>query len=204
MQTATHRSHRAAAAVWVAAFAFAAAPLAASAQHAPTAKNPLAAAGRSETTTETATIKSIDPATRHLVLTNSSGQNFTLKAPKAMHNFDALKVGDKLTATYSASIEFALSPGRKLPPDTQTVIAGRAAKGELPAGVVANHIVVTGAVLGIDMQKHTLKVVSPQGGEVHIIDVTEAAGRAAMAKLKVGDYITAYITEGLLLSARPA
>lgn len=204
MKTATQRSHRAAAAVWVAAFALVASPLAASAQNAPTSRNPLAAAGRSERTTTTATIKSIDPATRHLLLTDSSGHDFTLKAPKAMHNFDALKVGDKVTATYSASIEYALSPGNKLPPDTQTVLAGRAAKGELPAGVVANHIVVTGAVLGIDMAKHTLKVVSPQGGEVHIIAVEEAAGRAAMAKLKVGDYITAYITEALLLSARPA
>lgn len=203
MQTATQRPHRAAAAVWVAAFAFAAAPLLA-AQPAAAASNPLADAGRLEITTATATIKSIDPTTRHLVLTNSSGKDFTLKAPKAMHNFGALKVGDKVTASYSASIEYALSPGNKLPPDTQTVIAGRAAKGELPAGVVANHIVVTGAVLGIDMAKHTLKVVSPQGGEVHIIAVKEAAGRAAMAKLKVGDYITAYITEGLLLSARPA
>ena len=204
MQTATQRSHRAAAAVWVAAFAFVAAPLAASAQHAATTKNPLADAGRLEITTETATIKSIDPTTRHVVLTASSGENFTLKAPKAMHNFDSLKVGDKVTARYSASVEYALSPGNKLPPDTQTVIAGRAAKGELPSGVLANHIVVTGAVLGIDMEKHTLKMVSPQGGEVHIIEVKEAAGRAAMAKLKVGDYITAYITEGLLLSARPA
>ena len=204
MKTATQRSHCAAAAVWVAAIALVAAPLAASAQNAPTSKNPLASAGRSERTTETATIKSIDRATRHVVLTDSSGHDFTLKAPSAMHNYDALKVGDKVTATYAASVEYALSSGNKLPPDTQTVLAGRAAKGELPAGVVANHIVVTGAVLGIDMAKHTLKVVSPQGGEVHIIAVKEAAGRAAMAKLKVGDYITAYITEALLLSARPA
>ncbi len=204
MQTATQRSHCAAAAVWVAAFALVATPLTASAKDPAASSNPLAGAGRSERTTTTATIKSIDPATRHLVLTNSSGQDFTLKAPKAMHNFDMLKVGDKVTATYSASVEYALSSGRKLPPDTQTIIAGRAAKGELPSGVVANHIVVTGAVLGIDMAKHTLRVVSPQGGEVHIIEVKEPAGRAAMAKLKVGDYITAYITEGLLLSARPA
>lgn len=45
-------------------------------------------------------------------------------------------------------------------------------------------------------------VVSPQGGQVHTISVQRAAGRAAMAKLKVGDYVTAYITKALLISTK--
>ena len=197
----TAQRARAAVAACAAILALAATPMVASAQNAPAAKNPLANAGGTSRTTTTVTIKSIDPATRHVVVTDASGADTTLKAPQSMRNFDRLKAGDKITATYSVSIEYALSPGNKLPPDTETVLAGRAAKGELPAGVVAGHIVVTGAVLGIDMKNHTLRVVSPQGGEVHTIAVREPAGRAAMAKLKVGDYITAYITEGLLLAA---
>jgi hypothetical protein len=46
-------------------------------------------------------------------------------------------------------------------------------------------------------------VVSPQGGEVYNIAVRTAAGRAALPRLKVGDKVTAYITEGMLLSAKP-
>ena len=165
--------------------------------------NPLAGLGSLKHVTVTATVKSVDPATRHIVLTNAAGQDVTIKAPEEMRNFGQLQVGHRVTATYTIETEFALSPGDKLPPNTQTVIEARAAKGELPAAALANHIVVTGAIVGIDRTNHTVRVVSPHGGEVHTIDVRDAAGRAALGKLKVGDYVTAYITERMLISARP-
>ena len=56
------------------------------------------------------------------------------------------------------------------------------------------------AVLGIDMQAHTLRVVSPQGGEVHTFAVTSPEGRRLMAQLKPGDKITAYVTESMLIA----
>jgi len=165
--------------------------------------DPLAGVGSLRKTTVTATVVSVDPATRHVVV-DHAGQHFTLKAPPEMRNFEQLQPGHKVTATYAVETAFALSPPNgPLPPDTETMIATRAAKGELPAAVVTNHIVVTGAILGIDQANHTLKMVSPRGGEVHDIAVRTAAGRAALPKLKVGDKITAYITEGMLLAAKP-
>jgi hypothetical protein len=188
-----------------AAVALAATSTSALAQDPAATQNPLAGLGSLKKTTATVTVKSVDPATRHVVVTTAAGETFTLKAPQAMRNFDRLKVGDKITATYALETEFAISPPNgQLPPDTETTIAARAAKGEVPAAVVANHIVVTGAVLGINMANHTVKVVNPKGGEVHTISVSTAAGRKAMAKLKVGDYVTAYITEALLISTQPA
>ena len=160
---------------------------------------------RSETISGKVTIKSIDPATRHIVVTNSAGENTSMKAPPEVHNFDQLKAGDTIDATYTLAAEFVLSaPNSKLPPDTDTVIAARAAKGDLPAGAVANHIVVTGAVVGVDKAKRTLKIVSPQGGEVHTVKVTSADGVKALDKVKVGDTITAYLTESLLMAANPS
>jgi hypothetical protein len=155
--------------------------------------------------TATVTVKSVDPTARRLLVTNAAGENFTLKASPAARSFDALKAGDQITATYSLETAFALSPPNStLPPDTETTIAARAAKGEVPAAVIANHIVVTGAVIGVNMADHTLKVASPRGGEVHTISVARTAGRNAMAKLKVGDHVTAYITEALLVSTQRA
>jgi hypothetical protein len=149
-----------------------------------------------------ATIVAIDPATRHLTLKTEAGETDTLKAPDGMRSFDSLKVGDKITATYVRETEIVLSEPNKPPPkDAQAVVAARSAKGEMPAGVVANHIVVTGAVVGKDEAAHTLKIVSPQGGEVHNVAVSDPDGRKMLKKVKVGDKITAYVTEGLLLSA---
>jgi len=150
---------------------------------------------------EKVTVVSVDPATRHLVVRRPSGDTASIKVPAEVRRFDELKAGDIISATYSLETEFALSqPNKPLPDDAQTVIAARASRGELPAGVIANHIVVTGAVLGIDMQAHTLRVVSPQGGEVHTFAVTSPEGRRLMAQLKPGDKITAYVTESMLIA----
>jgi hypothetical protein len=158
----------------------------------------------SDTVTAKVTVKSIDPATRHLVVMNSSGEVFTIKAPPEVQNFDNIVVGDSIEATYTLETEVVISPpNTPLPPDTEATVAARAGKGEMPAAVVANHAVVTGAVLAIDMTHHTLKIVSPQGGAVHIITVRRADRQAAMAHLKVGDTITAYITESLLMKVNP-
>lgn len=160
---------------------------------------------RSASVTEKVTVKSVDMATRHLVVSDKDGELHALKVPEAYQNLGQLKAGDVLSATYTISTELVLSPpNAPLPPDTAKIVKARAAKGELPAAAFANHIVVTGAVLGIDMRNHTLKIVSPQGGQVHKVEVDTPEGQRAMARLKVGDKITAYITESLLISASPA
>jgi hypothetical protein len=116
------------------------------------ADDPLAGVGSLRKTTETVTVVSVDPATRHVVVDAGGGKHFTLKAPPEMRNFDQLQPGQKITATYAVETAFALSPPNgQLPPDTETTLAARAAKGELPAAVVVNHIVVTGAIVGIDL-----------------------------------------------------
>jgi hypothetical protein len=151
------------------------------------------------------TVKSIDAANRRLVVTSPSGEVFSIKAPPSVRNFSKIKVGDTIRATYTRETEIVIStPNSTLPSDTQAMVAARAAKGQLPAAVVANGVVVSGAVLAIDMAHHTLKIVSPQGGEVHTITVKSADRQKAMSKLKVGDTITAYITESLLIAVNPA
>jgi hypothetical protein len=158
-----------------------------------------------QTKTATVTIKSIDVPNRQVVVVSPSGEVFAMKVPQQVHNLGQVKVGDKVRVTHTIESEIMISsPNTPLPPDAQATLTARAAKGELPAGVVANHIVVTGAVLAIDMANHTLKVVNPQGGQVHTITVRRADRQKAMANLKVGDKITAYVTESVLISVHPA
>ena len=169
------------------------------------AEGMVAGLGNVQSVSTEVTVKSVDPATRHIVVATAAGENFTLKAPPAVRNFDQIKAGDKIKATYALETEFTISsPNSPLPPNTETSIAARAAKGEVPSAVVANHTVVTGAVLGIDMTKHTLKLVDPNGGQVHTIFVRNADRKKAMAQIKVGDTITAYVTEALLISVNPS
>lgn len=164
-----------------------------------------ATVSKSESVSAKVTVKSIDRASRHVVVTDDKGESFSIKAPPEARNFDNLKPGDTVTVSYTLATEYVLSaPNTDLPPDAVAAIEARTAKGERPGGLVANRIVVTGAVVAIDRPKHTFKLVSPQGGAVHTVVVKTVEGARAMAKMKVGDTVTAYVTESLLLSVDPA
>jgi hypothetical protein len=80
------------------------------------------------------------------------------------------------------------------------MIAARAAKGQTPGGAIASRTVVTGAVLAVDPARHTLKIVDKDGGQVHLINVANPDNQAQLAYVKVGDYITAYVTESVLVT----
>ena len=192
------RARRALAGVMVVALGLAVASSAAHAQD-------KASVSRSETATGTAVVRSIDRPGRHLVIASDKGESVTLKVPAEARNFDNLRPGDKIAVTYTLATEYVLSaPNTALPPDTDDVLVARAAKGDLPGGYLANHVVVTGAVVGIDQANHTFKLVSPEGGAVHMVSVKTAEGRRAMAKMRVGDTITAHISESVLLTVDPA
>lgn len=155
--------------------------------------------------TATVVVKSINAKTQELTVTGDSGETSLLKAPAGMRNFSKIKVGDKIKATYRTETEVVISaPNQPLPADVQTGAAARAAKGALPSATVANEIIVSGNVLAIDMAKHTIKMVNAKGGEVHTFTVRAADRQKAMSKLKVGDTITVYLTESLLVAVHPA
>ena len=157
--------------------------------------------GRSEQVSTTVTVMAVDAASRHLLVQLPDGKPHSLKVAPQVRGFNEVKPGDKIVAHYFLETAYAVSePGKPLPEDTQAMVAARAAKGEAPAAVVTSHVIVTGAVLAIDVKGATLKVVSPKGGEVHDFDVVTAEGQKLLAKLKVGDKITAYVTEALLVS----
>jgi Cu/Ag efflux protein CusF len=158
---------------------------------------------RTEKVTGVATVKSVDHATRHVTVTTAGGETLSLKVAQDSKAL-ALKPGDKIKATYVRETELVLSaPNKPLPKDEQAVAVARTADAGPPGALAASRLVVTGAVLRTDTAKHTLTLVSPQGGQTHTVAV-RPENYAALAKLKPGDKITATVTEALLLSASPA
>jgi hypothetical protein len=199
MDQTTYKRRAGAIAAAMAALALAAAP-AAMAQT--TLSTKTTTTSQSAQITTAVTVESVDVAKRHLTVKSPSGETMVLKVSPALKRLGDLKPGDKLKATYYAEVAYAISqPGKPLPEDTDTVFTARAAKGEVPAGLVATHSTLTGAVLNIDVPGSKVKVVNVKGGEVHELDVATDEGKALLAKLKVGDKVTAYITEALLISA---
>jgi hypothetical protein len=154
--------------------------------------------------TVSVTVVSIDPAKSHVVVKTPAGETFTLRIDPSVHDLDRVKPGHKISATYYLETAYAVSkPGEPLPKDTATVLSAQAAHGQLPASAVAHHLVVTGAVVGIDRPHAKLKIVSPKGGRVEEFEVVTPEGQQLMLTLKVGDKITAWVTEALLIEAHP-
>ncbi len=151
--------------------------------------------------TATARVVSVDQANRTVRLRGPKGRTFTIAAGPEVQNFDQIRRGDTVTVQYYELIAFTLGkPGTVTPADAASASVATAQPGALPAGVVSRRITVTGLVTGIDMNAHTLTLVDPKGGGVQTIHVTNPQRQQDMQAVKVGDTITATITQAVAVS----
>jgi hypothetical protein len=164
----------------------------------------MAGIGGTETVTIRATVKAVDMNTRTVTLVGPQGETKTLKVGDQVQNLAQVKPGDTVVARYYESVAYVLSPpGTKVPEDVLAAAAARAAPGQMPAGGVATKLTVTGLVVGVNQAAHTLSLVDPAGGEVRTIAVKDPQNQQMMSSIKVGDTITAYITEAVVAAVEP-
>ena len=160
--------------------------------------------GASQTITARAKVQAIDLATREVTLVGPEGNVFTIHAGDAVRNLDKIKVGDTVVATYYASVVLVLSaPGTQVPDNQVSAAVARAAKGQTPAAALRTKTVVTGTVVAVDLANHTISLVDPSGGMVHIFNVTDPRRQAALKRVKVGDSLTAIGTEAFAIALEP-
>ena len=69
---------------------------------------------------------------------------------------------------------------------------------------VGTRLVVTGLVVGVDTGAHKIDLVNPSGGQVRTISVVTPEGQQNLKLVKVGDTITAVISEALAIALDPA
>jgi hypothetical protein len=149
----------------------------------------------------TARVVSVNYKKRSLRLRGPKGRSFVVDVSPDVINFPQIRAGDNVVVQYYESIAFTLGKPGSTPPAGSVVEGGVAAPpGALPAGVIGQQITETGLVTGIDMNAHTLDLVDPKGGGVHVIHVTDPQRQQAMQAVKVGDTITATFTEALAVS----
>jgi Cu/Ag efflux protein CusF len=149
-----------------------------------------------------AKIRSIDLVTRRVTLVGGSGQLVTLIAGPNVR-LEMLKSGDTVNAKYYHSVAFLLTqPGTPVPEDQITALVAQNV--QTPGGFGVLQTRISGLVVSIDMTAHSLDVVDPSGGGVYTINVVDPARQMAMSTLKVGDTITAVVSQALAVSIEPA
>ena len=166
----------------------------------------MAGVGETETVTIRATVKAVDMKTRTVTLVGPQGETKTMKVGDQVQNLAQVKPGDTVVARFYDSVAYVLSPpGTKVPEDTLAAAAARAVPGGLPAGGVAEKVVVTGLVVGVNPTAHTLSLVNPRGWrDPHHRPSRIHSTRQMLSSIKVGDTITAYITEAVVAAVEPA
>ena len=161
--------------------------------------------GESQTIKVRALVKAIDLTNREVTLVGPQGNVVTVHAGDAVRNLDKVKVGDTVVATYYGSVVLVLSaPGSTIPDDQAAVAAARAPRGHMPAGAAVMKVVVTGTVVGVDLNAHTISLVDPSGGMVHTLTGTDPRKQAALNRVKLGDTLTAIGTEAFAVALDPA
>jgi hypothetical protein len=146
-----------------------------------------------------ATVTEIDPKTRHISLSTDDGSRATFAAPPEMHNFDQLRVGDKVNATLKEQILVSVGPGTK-PSDTHAAAVARAPKGARPGAMAAETFQAIATVKAIDSAKRTATLQFADGDAATVpvrkdVDLT---------RYKVGDSVLIRITQQLtVLTERP-
>jgi hypothetical protein len=164
----------------------------------------MAGLGESDTISLRATVKSVDLKARVVTLVGPLGNTLALKVSDEVRNLPQVRPGNKVIVRYHAAVAYVLAPrGTQLPDDSVTAAGVRAAPGQLPAGAVGTRLVVTGTVVGVDPVAHTVQLVNPTGGMVRTVNVVTPEGQKNMGLIKVGDTITAIITEAVAVAVEP-
>ncbi len=165
----------------------------------------MAGIGESTTVSIRATVKSIDLPSRMVTLIGPQGNELTVKVSDEVQNLPQVKPGDTVVVRYHASVAYVLAPrGTKLAGDSLSLTGAKAAPGQLPGGSAGAKLVINAMVVGIDQAANTLMLVPPDGGRVRSVDVITPEGQKAMKLIKVGDTITAVVSEAVAVSVDPA
>lgn len=144
-----------------------------------------------------AIVAAVDKKNRVVSLRNSDGKVFDVKVGDEVKNFDQIKKGDEVVASYYESLALVLKkPGEATPGAESRDVLDRAEPGRKPGVVAATETKITATVVGLDKKKGTVTLKGPEG---KVVTIT-AREKRRLAPVKVGDLIEATYTEAMAIS----
>jgi hypothetical protein len=151
-----------------------------------------------DTITATATVTSIDHASRRMVLTAADGRVITTTVPPEVKRFDALKAGDIITAKYYDNVILRLmKPGEKAVDSAAASIAPN--EGTRPSATATVQRSVTATITAIDPSIPSITLTGPD----KMTYTHKVADREALKQVKVGDRLDITWSAAVLVSADP-
>jgi hypothetical protein len=152
-----------------------------------------------EMKTVSATVEAIERSSREVTLKLADGTYNVVSVPEGVARFDALKVGDKVTARYYENVVLRLKePGEK---EVDTAAAATTpAEGAKPSGTMAHQRTITATITAIDPKVPSITFSGPNGWTYS----SRVQDKQALAKVKVGDRVDITWTTAMLVSFEQA
>jgi hypothetical protein len=148
---------------------------------------------RAQSVEARATVTAIDPATRTVTLKTEDGQTVDVQAGSAVKNFDQIKVGDVVKATYTESIAFQVVPEGGTPGG-----ASQSAN-RIPGGAeVGQQVTTSFKVASVDPATNILWVTLPNGNTKKI-QVQDPKAQERLKTLRPGNVVAVTYTESMAL-----
>ena len=145
----------------------------------------------------TGKVISIDAATHTVVVEGEQGRQVSIVAPEDAPNFDQIKVGDPVAATYIESIALAIGPVADAAPGASGIAAvSSAPPGATPGGVMAEQIQLRAVVKAVDAKTRSVTLDVPSGGE-RTVKLGEGID---LDKVKTGEQVSVTLTRALAIS----
>jgi hypothetical protein len=150
----------------------------------------------------TATVTALEKEQRLLSLQNESGRAMTIYVGPEVRNFEQIKVGDKVVATYQEAIAAAVTKPDQSQKQAQfDVESQRSKQGEMPHAEVSASMVATVTIDAVDASSNTLTF-RRDDGMVRTVHVQDDGAKKFIKGLKQGDQVTVTYTEALAISVR--
>jgi len=156
-------------------------------------------------TRTTATVTSIDAATRAVTIQGERGP-VTIQVGPDVKNFNNLKVGDRVNIAYYQGIAAQLVKGGKKvsDPAVSTFRQGNSpGPGLTPSGVVGASATVTAKIQDVNLPTNTVAFTGSDG-TTHIVQVKTPEMQNFIRELKRGDTVQVTFTDSVAVEVLPA
>ncbi len=148
----------------------------------------------------TASVEALDKAKRLITLKGPEGNTFVVQAGPEVKNFDQIKVGDLVVASYIEALTLELKPGGgQIRERTERENAVAAKPGQAPGAAAGRQVTVIADVMAVDAKKQTVRLRGPQ----RTVDL-KVRDPNQFKLIKVGDQVEATFTEAVAIAVEPA
>jgi hypothetical protein len=165
---------------------------------------PPAPVSRESLVQRTATVESIDHASRLVTLRGEEGGGFTVVVDPVVRNLDQVKEGDKVVVSFYESIGAQVrKPGEGAKGVETEVATARAPEGSRPGAGAGVTVRTTVTIEAVDTSFNTVTFTRSDGMR-RIVAIETPEGREFIRGLRKGDQVEITYTEAVAMEVRPA